>query len=117
MKIYQIYIGSDFSDKPIAPETLINQFDNFKKAKVVYSKCQDKCKNKCAEKNYKAARNYCYMVRLDTEKKLVGWKEGKQIDNGCVSYTIAYHNYSAMPRLHGMEDHEECAINLFSEEE
>ena len=104
--IYQIYMGSDTAGLQVQSANFIGEYTKFDDAYNVYKNCKDKCKKASSSKSYEYNRNYCYMIEINIDKRLYGYKNSEKIDNGCVSLTIMSYNYSNHPELHNMTSKE-----------
>lgn len=91
--IYEIYMGIDNKVKNIIDEKKFGVTESFKKAMDYYNLAKEKCEKLYNDPKYYDHRLYCYMVRIDTDKKLYGYINGKQINNGYFSETYYYNNY------------------------
>ena len=98
--IYKIYKGYDLGINKSPIDYLVTQFNNFDDALECYQDVKKQCLETSKEEGKDIYRYYCYMVKVDLSQRLIGKKDGKEIDNGYYSRTIFANNYTQRPRLH-----------------
>ena len=91
--IYEIYLGVDNKVKNTFDEKKMASTQSYKKAMSCYELAKKQCEKLYNNPVNKENRIYCYMIRINTERKLYGYKNGKKIDNGCFSETFYANNY------------------------
>mgnify|MGYP003304255217 CR=1 FL=1 len=98
--IYEIFRGTDLGTNKTPSDYLVAQFRNYEDALAYYEKTKLSCLEKSKEPRYKMTRFYCYMTQVDLSERIIGHKDGVEIDNKFFSKTIFAHNFTQSPRLH-----------------
>lgn len=98
--IYEIYKGYDLGINKSPVDHLVSQFDNFEDSWDCYQDIKRECLETSKEQGKDLYRYYCYMVKVDLTQKIIGKKDGKEIDNGYFSKTVFANSYTQRPRLH-----------------
>lgn len=98
--VFKIYRGCDTGSNRSITESLVDQFNNSAEALRCYKDVEKECLEKSKKIGNEKNRYYCYMLKIDLTKKIVGYKNGKMIDNGYFSKTVLANNFTQSPKLH-----------------
>lgn len=98
--LFKLYRGVDVGGSRPVSDYQVGQFNSFDDAWDAYKSLKQACLEKSKQSGNEFNRYFCYMVKIDLDKKLIGIKDGKQIDHGCMSRTTFANSYTQRPRMH-----------------
>lgn len=99
-KYYEIYKGEDIGGSTLLRDIHVGNYKTLESALQIYEEVKQEARTKSKEPKHLKSRMFCYMIEVDPEDRLYGYKDGKVIDNGCNSRTIYANNYTMKPGAH-----------------
>lgn len=98
--VYEIFKGSDLGMNKSPIDHFVIRVDNLPEALKCYREVKQECLDQSKQPEKELIRYYCYMVEVNLKSRIIGHKDGKNINNGYFSKTLFANSYTQRPKMH-----------------